>query len=73
MRVSAHSLNIETGRYKNILKSERKCTNCSKGDIEDEKMSHTHVFVVYTVYMFISILYLLYVYLCLLCTVVYGL
>jgi hypothetical protein len=37
------------------------------------RLSHTHVFVVYTVYMFISILYLLYVYLCLLCTVVYGL
>jgi hypothetical protein len=27
----------ETGRYKNIIRSERKCTNCSKGDIEDEK------------------------------------
>ena len=37
IRVSAHSLNIETGRYKNIIRSERKCTNCSKGDIEDEK------------------------------------
>ena len=37
IRVSAHSLNIETGRYKNIISSERKCTNCSKGDIEDEK------------------------------------
>jgi hypothetical protein len=34
---SAHSLNIETGRYKNIIRPERKCTNCSKGDIEDEK------------------------------------
>jgi hypothetical protein len=28
---------METGRYKNIIRSERKCTNCSKGDIEDEK------------------------------------
>jgi hypothetical protein len=37
VRVSAHSLNIETGRYKNIIRPERKCTNCSKGDIEDEK------------------------------------
>jgi hypothetical protein len=37
IRVSAHSLNIETGIYKNIIRSERKCTNCSKGDIEDEK------------------------------------
>ena len=26
-----------TGRYKNIIRPERKCTNCSKGDIEDEK------------------------------------
>jgi hypothetical protein len=24
-------------RYKNIIRSERKCTNYSKGDIEDEK------------------------------------
>ena len=32
-----YSLNIETGRYKNIIRPERKCTNCSKGDIEDEK------------------------------------
>ena len=37
IRVSAYSLNIETGRYKNIIRSERKFTNCSKGDIEDEK------------------------------------
>ena len=37
IRVSAHPLNIETGRYKNIIRSERKCTNCSEGDIEDEK------------------------------------
>ena len=37
IRVSAHSLNIETGRCKNIIRPERKCTNCSKGDIEDEK------------------------------------
>ena len=37
IRVSAHSLNIETDRCKNIIRPERKCTNCSKGDIEDEK------------------------------------
>jgi hypothetical protein len=37
VRVSAHPLNIETGRYKNIIRSERKCRNCSEGDIEDEK------------------------------------
>jgi hypothetical protein len=37
IRVSAHPLNIETGRYKNIIRSERKCTNCSEEDIEDEK------------------------------------
>jgi hypothetical protein len=37
IRVSAHSLNIETGRYKNIIRPEGKCTNCSKGDIEDKK------------------------------------
>ena len=37
IRVSAHSLNIETGRYTNIIRPEIKCTNCSKGDIEDEK------------------------------------
>jgi hypothetical protein len=44
IRVSAHSLNIETGRYKNIIRPERKCTNCSKGDIEDEK----HFIVLYS-------------------------
>jgi ribosomal protein S27AE len=37
IRVSAHPLNIETGRYKNIIRSERKCTNCSEGDIVAEK------------------------------------
>ena len=37
IRVGAHSLNIETGRYKNIIRTERTCTNCSKGDIENEK------------------------------------
>jgi hypothetical protein len=46
IRVSAHSLNIETGRYKNIIRPERKCTNCSKGDIEDEK----HFIVDYPLY-----------------------
>ena len=42
IRVSAHSLNIETGRYKNIIRPERKCTNCSKRDIEDEKHFIVH-------------------------------
>ena len=37
IRISAHSLNIETGRYKNIERSERKCTNCFMGDVEDEQ------------------------------------
>jgi hypothetical protein len=32
-----NNVNIETGRNKNIIRSERKCTNCSKADIEDEK------------------------------------
>ena len=31
-----HSLEIERGRYRNIDVSDRKCTFCSKGSVEDE-------------------------------------
>lgn len=37
LRISAHPLNIEAGRYKKIPRSDRKCTKCSNEDIEDEK------------------------------------
>ena len=32
----AHSLNIETGRYYNIIKHARICNMCNNNDIEDE-------------------------------------
>ena len=35
-RLSSHKLEIETGRYRNIERSERKCTYCSTNEIEDE-------------------------------------
>ena len=35
-RISAHSLAIERGRYKNIPQNERLCTKCDSGQIEDE-------------------------------------
>lgn len=36
LRISAHRLKIETGRYTNIPRNERICNNCSSGCIEDE-------------------------------------
>ena len=36
LRLSSHMLKIETGRYTNIPRHERKCEFCTKNDIEDE-------------------------------------
>ena len=36
IRLSSHKLYIETGRYNNIERSDRICTYCNSGDIEDE-------------------------------------
>ena len=36
IRMSAHKLNIELGRYNNIERSERICTLCNAKEIEDE-------------------------------------
>lgn len=36
-RISAHSLAIEQGRYKNIPRPNRICSVCNTGQIEDEK------------------------------------
>ena len=35
-RLSSHNLNIESGRYKNELRSKRICTLCNLRDVEDE-------------------------------------
>ena len=35
-RVSDHSLEIESGRYKSITREERKCKNCNLNEIGDE-------------------------------------
>ena len=35
-RISAHSLSVENGRYKNLPKIERKCLCCNLREIEDE-------------------------------------
>jgi hypothetical protein len=35
-RVSDYSLEIESGRYKNITREERKCKNCNLNEIGDE-------------------------------------
>ena len=35
-RASDHSLEIESGRYKNITREERKCKNCNLNEIGDE-------------------------------------
>ena len=37
LRISAHPLRIEYGRYKNIERSERICLYCTQGRIEDEQ------------------------------------
>lgn len=36
LRLSAHALYIETGRYRNIVRNERICRICNSEDIEDE-------------------------------------
>ena len=36
LRLSSHSLAIETGRYNGTLKEERKCVNCSMNSTENE-------------------------------------
>lgn len=36
LRLSAHNLKIETGRYENLIRSDRKCVLCNLNDIEDE-------------------------------------
>ena len=35
-RISNHRLNIEFGRYKNIMRQQRVCTLCDHNDMEDE-------------------------------------
>ena len=37
LRISAHKLAIEGGRYLNIPKHERICTACNTGEVEDEE------------------------------------
>ena len=37
LRISAHKLAIEGGRYMNIPKQERICTACNSGEVEDEE------------------------------------
>ena len=34
--LSSHPLNIETGRHRNVIREDRKCTLCRLNDIEDE-------------------------------------
>ena len=34
--INSHVLNIESGRYFNIVRNERMCTMCSKKSVEDE-------------------------------------
>lgn len=41
-RISAHSLSIERGRYKNIPKGERICKKCNASQIEDEMHFFIH-------------------------------
>ena len=36
LRLSSHQLAIETGRHTGIERQNRKCTLCTKDDIEDE-------------------------------------
>ena len=36
LRLSSHQLAVEVGRYRNIQRSERECTLCNLGEIEDE-------------------------------------
>ena len=53
LRISAHRLQIERGKYQGIPKEERKCLRCDSADIDDEKhflfsSSHlkTYIFVI---------------------------
>ena len=36
MRISAHNLNIETGRFYNLDRHERMCSMCNLNVVEDE-------------------------------------
>ena len=36
LRISAHQLRIETGRYQGTLPQDRLCTKCDSGKVEDE-------------------------------------
>ena len=36
LRISAHNLKIEAGRYNNIERNKRTCSICNSGEIEDE-------------------------------------
>jgi hypothetical protein len=36
MRISAHNLNIETGRFYNLNRHERVCSMCNLKVVEDE-------------------------------------
>ena len=36
LRISAHKLNIEVGRYNKTPRNERFCKKCNTGEIEDE-------------------------------------
>lgn len=47
LRISAHRLNIERGRYQRISRENRKCTRCDSDTVDDEKhfvlsCSHIH-------------------------------
>ena len=37
MRISAHSLQIEHGRYQGVPRQERRCLRCTSSQVEDEK------------------------------------
>ena len=39
-RISNHRLNIEVGRYKNVVRQLRVCTLCDHNDIENELNVH---------------------------------
>ena len=45
LRISAHSLPIETGRYNNILKEQRFCKHCPTS-VENESRFILHVYIV---------------------------
>ncbi len=37
LRISAHGLNIERGRYQGTPRSSRTCLRCNSGEVDDEK------------------------------------